>query len=826
VLVFGWLTDGGVVLVIGRGWRTALVLLVALGLAGAARAQSPDDDAGAGEPGVRDLELEVARFGPGGLIRAGSWGGVLVEVRDRGLRQREIVLRASVEDRDGDRAWYERVVATNPGFAQSFWLYLRVPHNAGDVVLSAHEALEVPVIEDDPPGLAGFEAGRVLAVTGVESDRVARASEGFIAVMGPRDFGIGRYGNSIGGDPFSAGGHELSRVATGLGVDEIPDRWQGLAPINVLLWGHGEAASPAGLAADQARAVREWVIRGGHLVIVLPPAGGVWLSAGDNPLIDLMPATDTPLRREGVSYEGYRPLLTRSADAALPASGVVHSFRRAPDADRDAFIPVLAGPGGDVVVARRIVGSGMVTLIGLDLGAPALRSAALPDPESFWHRVIGRRGEVFSGEADLTERLGEDAARSRASRDPVVFDADFEEQIDKSRRAAAGVLLGFVVFAVYWLVAGPVGFWALTKIGWRRHAWVGFAVAAMVFTGIAWTGAAAIRPSRIEVEHLTFLDHVYGQPVQRGRGWASVLIPWYGQATVSIGDGETDPTAERLGLRSWHQLLAPWSPVERLGGLGGFPDSRGYRVDARAPSALNVPARSTVKQFGFDWVGAPAWAMPTPVGLPGQTTAPELEIRGDGSIDGVLMHRLPGALEDVVLIWVTGQRSVPPGGTTGRGLSAQVRTTKLIDPWPADQRLDLLASTVGGESGETYLRDLLASGRRLGRAGSGGTIDERLTALSLFGQLPPPDLAMNSSIGQPSPLATRTETHGLDLSRWFTQPCLIVIGHLVQTGDAAGGPVPVRVDGRIPEASGRTVIRWVYPMRGDPPGYLGASGTP
>ncbi|MEM7755398.1 MAG: hypothetical protein AAF297_07150 [Planctomycetota bacterium] len=627
----------------------ALVVFVGVGVAAGQdagdRFEPGDLDVGDAAAGVSEVELRVVRLGPGGLARRGDWAGILVELRDRGLQQREVVLRARVEDRDGDDALYERVVASNPGFAQSFWLYARLPAGGRGVSLSAHAAVETPVSEADPAGLRGFATGEMLARVEVDATRASATGESLYGVIGPAGFGVRQYAADMGtaGERASPAGHEPTRVAVGMSVQELPDRWQGLAPVEVLVWGGGSDQSPAGLSVDQARALREWIARGGHLVVVLRAAEGVWLSEADNPVFNAMPMVDPPLVREGVDLRRYRALLTTDASAELPRSAVVRSFRRAPGAGSQAAMPILEGPGGDVVVVRRLIGSGAVTLVGLDLGDAELRSLGLPAAEAFWHRVLGRRGPVLSGSAELVEVLGEDAARAAGRRDPAVFDGDIENQIDTARRAAAGVLLGFFVFGAYWLIAGPVGYWLLSRSGLKRHAWLGFAGAAGVFTAIAWGGATAIRPSEIEAQHLTLLEQVHGQPVQRARGWASVLVPWYGRATVAVEDGEYSAgVADELGLRRWHDLLAPWSPTAGGGLVGGFPDNRGYRVEARAPDSASVPARSTVKQFRFDWAGAARWGMPQPVGLPGQTDVPVLTARDDGSVDGVLRHTLPG----------------------------------------------------------------------------------------------------------------------------------------------------------------------------------------
>jgi len=54
--------------------------------------------------------------------------------------------------------------------------------------------------------------------------------------------------------------------------------------------------------------------------------------------------------------------------------------------------------------------------------------------------------------------------------------------------------------------------------------------------------------------------------------------------------------------------------------------------------------------------------------------------------------------------------------------------------------------------------------------------------------------------------------HGLDLARWFTQPCLIVTGRA-----ETRLPAPVRVDGAEPPSAGQTMLRWVYPLPPSPP---------
>jgi hypothetical protein len=80
--------------------------------------------------------------------------------------------------------------------------------------------------------------------------------------------------------------------------------------------------------------------------------------------------------------------------------------------------------------------------------------------------------------------------------------------------------------------------------------------------------------------------------------------------------------------------------------------------------------------------------------------------------------------------------------------------------------------------------------------------------LSLFNVLDPPD-----TLGSDIPVGVaRREGHDLDLSRWFTQPCVIVMGSL----DEVPCPVGLAVDGRGVPSSGRVLVRWIYPLADDP----------
>lgn len=777
-------------------------------------ADSAEASSQPGSPQVRDeVELAVIKLGPGGRARAGEWTGILVEYRDSALNQREIVLRVTGIDRDGDPPAYQRAVVGDPERARSVWLYAPMPYpsQVDRIVVTAHEAIE------DGAATDGFRAGRVLGRAAIRTNALIQGESPFMGVIGTRDAGLRQYGVALKlGVSHLPLGHTSSEVVTGLTIRDLPDRWQGLKAFEVLVWSRGGPdTDPNALDADRARAIKEWVTRGGHLVVLLPPVGQEWTAGGGrNPLADILPAVRVD-RREGVPLEPYRPLLTLRGSTRLPREAIVHTLEPAPDASVLDASPILAGPDGVPVATRRIVGQGMVTVIGLDIAAENLQTLDVLDAETIWHRVLGKRyaldtfDQVKAADVNLSS-----AIQRRAVHD---LDDSFERAIDFTGDAGKGVLLGLGVFAVYWLVAGPLGFFLLTKAGYRNHAWLGYIATGAVFTAIAWAGATLLRPNTVRAIHLTFLDGVYGTEHQSAASWMSVLVPSYGEAQFALGE----PASQ--------DLLTPWVPPPPAIAGGGFPDNRGYTISARSPSNITLPVRSTIKQLSAHWSGPPIANLPRPVRQPGelQDAALVLTDPDAGLVSGEITHDLPGSLRDVLVVVVTGESDlVVPQNITPLWMPARVYIDRLPgDAWAPGDRLDLAAVTSeaspGMRTGIGWLSRASMYGRNRsavpGEQVGAGDANDHYEALSFLSMLAVPRFLENSSGMRESPSATVRTAHGLDLSRWFTQPCVIIIGHLEQTeGDL---PIPLTVNGRPVPAKGQTVVRWVYPLTPAPPAY-------
>jgi hypothetical protein len=774
-----------------------------------------------------EVQLSIVSFGVGGLAREGEWAGIQVQLLDLGSAGRDIVLRLAIRDNDGDESQYDRVITANPGALQSFWIYCWIPFRGSnlDYELKAYEAIDSG---NQDVGQFGFRVGKLLGQLPIYNPQIQAPTVGLAGIVGNNQLSIDQYGYTTNGRLSMLFGHELLRAAQGLVVDKLPDRWQGLVGFDTLIWSTSNTAetSPGRLSPEKARAIRTWIERGGHLVIALPSSGDPWY-IGAHPLSGILPEISNPIRNEGVDLDQFRSLITESAQTVLPDNAVVYSFEPLPDQAEHLAMPILNGPGGECIAIRRHIGSGMVTVIGLPLSHGQLRRVGLPDPESFWHRILGMRGDIIRPD-QMTDQQKVDVG----TRSNIMFDEGINGAIAKTGRAVQGVLFGIIVFVLYWLLAGPGGFALLKSRNKKQHAWIAFVATIGAFTAIAWIGATSMRPKSANITHLSFLEQVYGQETQRARSWMSAMLPSYGSAVVSLRDpGE----GNGFSVQESTNLIAPWTSPDALGALTkGFPDNSGYRVESKNPSALRVPTRATVKTFLTEWSGPAQWSMPILVGDPGAIEEPILTISGTVA-SGQLVHDLPGALHDVRVFVIS--REVPilrPGQSIGSRMIAQASVYAPDfgqNGWEPGKSINLEEITRVGPGGRNTIRNgyfttavKYGVDQSIGR--NTGSLVDRLIASRFISQLEPPhyEAAGNDIVGDR--LALRRSVHGWDLGRWFTEPCLIIIGVVDVDQDSAnvdGMPTPVWINDRKVPASGKTLVTWIYPFESNPPSFLGVN---
>jgi hypothetical protein len=320
--------------------------------------------------------------------------------------------------------------------------------------------------------------------------------------------------------------------------------------------------------------------------------------------------------------------------------------------------------------------------------------------------------------------------------------------------------------------------------------------------------------------------------------WLVSRLDGFGSVTVRLGEaGGTD-------------VLADWTPPGERS--PGFPDAARGERNMDEPAALRLPARNTSTDLQGWWQGKPpaAWGRVVhqdpdhPVRTITQTgKSPRM------GLEGRISHTLPGPLRRVTLIHVgpflweaRAWRDRNSGEIVPSGLPPRPAFMCTLPQWDG-QPLDVGEALYGllnpsstrpsvhpgsmddgslvRELSDEYLDPLLsrASQIMLGAMPTDVSSEGRernLDMLSLFDMLPPPMYRRSATQGVSPVRFNRSLGRELDLSPWFTRPCLIVTGFL----DAQPLPVPLTLDGEPAASTGTVMVRWVLPLPAEDAGAV------
>ncbi|MDY7109983.1 MAG: hypothetical protein SYC29_15230, partial [Planctomycetota bacterium] len=640
--------------------RLIVILLCLAGAAGPARAQSGD------------VNVVLDQFGVGSAFRSGSFVGIrlkLTPAMESELPEATAVwVQWELPNVDGDIAEYGRPAMLTRGRSTREWLYAPLPPEPATTLAGTVWPVRVFTWED---GRTGRELGGARISPSAANATGFSARTTMIGVVGSPQMELSQYATTGPGREVY-GGHEAVRIVFGIQPPDLPDRWEGLRCFQAIAWSD---ALPQDLPAAQAEALREWIRRGGHLIISLPEDTNPWGlgEIGRTDFDDLLPCRGrAPRRDEDVPVAALRPIFSK-AQAVRTAAGaslslrVFRDLRGGFDVIDNHYEPLIALPDGRVVVIQRNFGHGRISVIGIDLSSGSLGRALfsngtigdLPQADVFWNRILGwRRDTPTTGE--LTRINEAKRLVSPPTQRALASGKLFLERINMSAAAGAGLLLALVLFSAYWLVAGPLGFYVLKQQRQVKHAWLAFAAAAALFTALAWGGVGLLRRSEIKVRHVTFLDHIArvgtgrgeeDPQLQRARSWFSVYIPGYADVAVGIESAPALGTAPPQ-----RDLLASWTPPGET--LQRFPDVDRYTIDvSRDTDDYALPARSTATQMHADWMGGldPDWG-----GLlrsdPDDPVRVEIDPTGREELRGSIINGLPGDLVNVTMIWVWNRR--------------------------------------------------------------------------------------------------------------------------------------------------------------------------
>lgn len=724
--------------------------------------------------GNDELEVGVSinAFGTGGIARAGEWVGLNVGLRSREAEPRPALVVWEMIDPDGDVAEVSDQTVLNPGGSDSVWLYGKLSYRA---TVNSEWTINVYAMNKNHERL-----NDVLGTLRFRAQTVLDPDISMIGVIGLKHAGLNRYAVNVSNNAYSAAANERTQITTGIAVAGLPTRWMGLSQFESLVWVDGD---PLALSLETAEALREWVHRGGHLVIVLPDLAQKWQMTLLNPILpelDLITLEDQEIRDER-SSGGVLRYLMRPSDPSGTNSGVGGFRYQLPPQHREPRFPILTlhlfrtlsqnGWGGTdsyplmpvdqsfarqviggesgigasrdssntsfanetlTFAAQRQVGFGAVTLVGIPVTDQLLNRPGLelPEAEVFWNRILARRCDTPSlGELNQINSTPRSLLREglNIGRDLRRTGGSIPRSIELKSEGGAGFLLALVLFIIYWVTSGPLAFGILKNKGWERQSWLAFALIGVMFAFVGWGGAKLLRSRGILPRHLTVVDHIYGKEWEHSRSFITSPLEGYGTQPVAATLQDPDEKSK------FHDTVVAFTDPDSVSST--FPDPRAYKVDSADQHTVAYPARSTARQFVVDSMHRPmpGWGMPNfdnELAIP-QIVAPPTGETGPPTLAGVLKHSLPAPLRNVKIIFVSNQEwqrfGKRPAGTAWSYPRLKAYSWE-IDPWRPGDELDLAADLKStslpyfwnGTGATTARSDVLTIMQHYGRSTFGG----------------------------------------------------------------------------------------------------------
>jgi len=744
-------------------------------------------------PGQTDqvrLELNNADIGLSGFVRPGQWNPLRMRLRNLSAEPRQVRCQWIVPDIDGDPVYYERRATLSPQREQAVWVYAALP-----ITTNPGSEWRVQVLDD--------ESEQLLAAQSVSPNR------DFLLDTESRAIGI-TGGDTMGLAPYTTPWtqHEAAALVRDLYPPELPDRWYGYSSLRTLVWTpQGGDPTSADMAPQTLRALREWVRRGGHLVVVLPAIGDTWTSSALAPILpDVRMTTLT-----GVDV----PTFLGSPVAQEKAPIDVKLLRPA----RDSNAAVLLRDRLDQpLCVAHAVGAGRVTLLGVDLTDSRLRRMRLPNGKTLWRTIFTWQGEAFTKPyIESLKQSGDIAPLTFRAAD--VLDTFLSTRISMRATTSTALLLALLLFGAYWLVAGPGVFAVLKKRGLVRHAWLAFVIAIAAFSAIAWGGAVLLRPTTTGLEHFSVIDARAESPQVRTLSWATLFVPDHGQVRIQLApelEQDNHNTISNTGLER----------DER----GSFLGRQSYPVDVGSPHTITPPMRATAKGLQLQYMGdldrdrrfvTGEWLMP----------AGSFRRGDEGFPVGRVSHGLPQPIENLLVVFDLGDGRAPmvwrhldpwaPGDVLEINKAAMIPPRQNISNQQQQPRRmvqRLWVPPVGSGDDRQWaghladlIRDRPGAVQQFAQGGQQNITDDRVIRLvellTFYEALPTPHWWRTGMGDRPVTLRRRF-MRAIDRSEQLPLNRIHLIGYM----PGASLPAPLAVDGRTPPSKGWVVLRWSAPL--------------
>lgn len=493
-------------------------------------------------PGAASAADEItlaARPAYEGTFRAGSWMPIIVEIENAGV-DRAVEVRAGT--REG--AQYATRVDLPNGGRKSVTVYA--------YLTPASRRLMVRLLSD----------GAELAsqpITLQPANPNAR-----VVAMVVADGSVPR--------PPARLNSNTPLVAVRLAPEDLPDQALGLSGFGSLLI---EDIATADLSEAQRAAIREWVLRGGQLIL----GGGPGLER----VLAGLPADLAPAFVGAVEPIAAESLFGAAAAGLAPVPYAALAPRPADGAPSPYQLPLTSLTSQQPAI-EQTVGRGAVTVLAFPLGHPAL--AGWESAAALWGELLRSRLELppgFAPENVNADSLVEGNLAAALTSLPAL---EFPP---------LGLIAGLV--ATYILLVGPVTYLMLRRLDRQTLGWVVVPAITLIFAALTYSVGFAQRGGDVVLNQIALIEPLEGSGEARVRSFVGVFSPERRTYTLEAGV----PTGEDPMLRPI-SVQGPWDTAgSATGGVFLQDTGAGAAVDGFeiAQWSMRALAADSIVRDGF-----------------------------------------------------------------------------------------------------------------------------------------------------------------------------------------------------------------------------------
>lgn len=648
--------------------------------------------------------LRVGLFaGSNPIVRSGNWSFVEVELRYTGSAPFDGALRVGMPDGDGDVVVSTLPAALTPdGQWRPYQVYF-VPYEIGRgqvlrVQLFDHLGQMVRLRDD-----TGQEVGELVSAPYAD---MSPEDLLILDLSTPRKLA---HVSLLDSTRQGMGGEANARTVRPLSPRELPVRWQGLEPVDAIVW---DDADPSNLSQQQIEAIIKWVEGGGRLLLT---AGPNWQGLAASTLASVLPVrivgagqeTEAQEFLDIVKNEEYRSYLERQYNKRTITRCRVEPLAGALPVPAESEIPQIA--------YRRLLGRGVLTFVAAPL------QQLLPPPK---HATA--LDELAPSEISQSQTLHqfmevgceEIVARNFLALPPVWKPeaggwASEVNLFDEARRAigfgssSAIFLIFAILFAVGYTIAAAGGsYWYLQRRSWLHHCWPAFALVAVAGSAVGTVMVWTLRGFSTKLWQATIVDARAGENhaqaaclfgLKTSKHEQLDLAMWRGQASSEAGADAANIAASREtnanGERGAAYVRAMPQSTDPFTGNMHFVAPEDYECVLAGDSLTGVKVRATLKEFQGAWSGTLAGTLE---GKLVRGKIPSSTARYEFAEGSYIRNNLGTTLRDCYLLETKGMfadRPVLvncwrlgdiPGGAAGSELDAQRLAELLAEEAKAD----------------------------------------------------------------------------------------------------------------------------------------------